>query len=268
MGTIYCIENIKNKKKYIGSTVNNCKERWKNHRNELKGNRHSNSHLQSAYNLYGVESFKYWIVEDDISDDILLDREAYWTKIYKTLETKYGYNITEELGGGRRKLSDESRQKMRDNHPDISGDKHPMWGKNHKEESKKRISDATSGENNPMYGKQHAEVSKQKMSDNRADINGSKNPFYGKRHTEENILKQKHEKASFYYIITSPTKETYITKNMNEFSRIFDLTSSHMSSCATGREKSHRGYTARYATQDEINIYYENLISVFYIKLL
>lgn len=41
------------------------------------------------------------------------------------------------------------------------------------------------GEKNPMYGKQHNEESKQKMRENRADVSGENNPMYGKHQTEE-----------------------------------------------------------------------------------
>lgn len=46
------------------------------------------------------------------------------------------------------------------------------------------------GKNNPMYGKEHIEETKQKMSDNQPDKTGKNNPFYGKHHTEESKQKR------------------------------------------------------------------------------
>ena len=55
---IYCIENTVNNKKYIGQSV--CiEDRWCKHINELKNNRHDNRYLQSDWNSYSINSFKF-----------------------------------------------------------------------------------------------------------------------------------------------------------------------------------------------------------------
>ena len=46
-----------------------------------------------------------------------------------------------------------------------------------KAEQKKVLSEKASGDKNPMYGKVHTEDSKAKMSENHADVSGDKNPF-------------------------------------------------------------------------------------------
>ncbi len=43
------------------------------------------------------------------------------------------------------KKSEETKQKMSDNHADVSGENNPMWGKTHSDESKLKISDALIG---------------------------------------------------------------------------------------------------------------------------
>ena len=53
---IYCIENLKNHKKYIGQSVD-IKKRWRNHRYKLNGNKHFNQHLQNSWNYYGKDNF-------------------------------------------------------------------------------------------------------------------------------------------------------------------------------------------------------------------
>lgn len=44
---IYCIENTKNGKKYIGQS-SKIEQRWSDHRTLLKYNSHYNIHLQNA----------------------------------------------------------------------------------------------------------------------------------------------------------------------------------------------------------------------------
>lgn len=75
-----------------------------------------------------------------------------------------------------RHLSAESRQKMIDNHADVSGSNNPMYGvhrygsenpfygKKHSEESRKKMSEALSGENHPNYGKHLSDSTRSKIS--------------------------------------------------------------------------------------------------------
>jgi group I intron endonuclease len=60
---IYCIENKKNHKKYIGwSTAIHL--RWKKHKSELKMNTHHNNYLQNAWNKKGEKNFKFFVIEE------------------------------------------------------------------------------------------------------------------------------------------------------------------------------------------------------------
>jgi len=68
-----------------------------------------------------------------------------------------------------------------------SGENHPLYGKHHTEETKRKMS-----------GKKHSEESKRKMSINRM---GEKNPFYGQEHSEETKRKMsecKNEKSHYW----------------------------------------------------------------------
>ena len=59
---IYCIENLIDGKKYIGSTTN-FQKRFSKHLYELGHGYHPSLHLQNAYKKYGSENFKFSIVK-------------------------------------------------------------------------------------------------------------------------------------------------------------------------------------------------------------
>ena len=58
---IYCIENLINGKKYIGQSAD-ISMRLSKHKSELRGNYHINKHLQSSWNKYGEDNFKFEIL--------------------------------------------------------------------------------------------------------------------------------------------------------------------------------------------------------------
>jgi group I intron endonuclease len=89
---IYKIENKINGKVYIGQS-GNIKERWYNHKSELKHNRHCNRYLQSACNKYGLDNFEFSIIEE-CSMDIIDEREIYWIAYYDSCNTEFGYNLS------------------------------------------------------------------------------------------------------------------------------------------------------------------------------
>ena len=90
---IYCIENLANGKKYVGLSID-INRRWSCHISKLDNNCHINKHLQSAWNNYGKDNFKFNIIEI-CNKDIINEREIYW--IDKLEAFKNGYNNT--IGG-------------------------------------------------------------------------------------------------------------------------------------------------------------------------
>ena len=89
---IYCIENIVNNHCYIGQTVD-FKDRKSKHFSELKRGIHCNIPLQRAYNKYGKDSFKMYIIEEVEDYSTIGDRERYW------IEKKGYYNIDKGRAG-------------------------------------------------------------------------------------------------------------------------------------------------------------------------
>lgn len=89
---IYCIENVINNKKYIGLS-RDINRRWLEHRSELNRGVHINQYLQRSWNIYGEQSFKFYVVELCEPED-LSDKECYYIEAYNTLSHQNGYNLT------------------------------------------------------------------------------------------------------------------------------------------------------------------------------
>ena len=91
-GIIYLHKNKVNGKCYIGQTFQKPNERWKNgngYRNQPK--------FYNAILKYGWDNFEHIILEQNLSEDIIDEREKYWIDYYKSFLPENGYNLT--LGG-------------------------------------------------------------------------------------------------------------------------------------------------------------------------
>lgn len=94
---IYKITNLINNKVYIGQSVN-IAQRWNKHRSSYNNNGlHTyNYPLYQAFRKYGMDNFKFEIIEECQSVD-LNQKETYWIKFYHSNTPDFGYN--QNLGG-------------------------------------------------------------------------------------------------------------------------------------------------------------------------
>jgi group I intron endonuclease len=149
---IYKIRNVVNGKFYVGSTTD-TRERFRNHRKMLRGNRHHCPHLQAAWSKYGEECFKFEVVKVLQSVDLLWAAEGRW--LAENFGMPYCYNA------GR---TPEAPMRGR------FGALHPSYGKPVSQEQKAAISAtlkafyAEDPNNHPRLGKAHTEESKAKIS--------------------------------------------------------------------------------------------------------
>lgn len=108
VGLIYKFTSPSNKS-YIGKTVQSFSKRMRGHK---KKNSNCTA-LKNAINKYGWDQMKREIVEENIPEDQLNDREKYWIKTYNTM-TPHGYNLTDGGDGGL--LSDITRDRIEESH--------------------------------------------------------------------------------------------------------------------------------------------------------
>ena len=121
---IYEALNIINNKRYIGQTIQTLHRRKQQYINSIKYNNSKCIAFVRAMKKYGVENFKWRIVDDAETLEELDKKESYWIEYYDTTNPNKGYNLK---GGG--------------HNPYLT------------EEVKKKIGDAQRGELNHMYGK-------------------------------------------------------------------------------------------------------------------
>ena len=159
---IYKITNTVNEKVYIGSSVN-INIRWRQHLSTLKNNKHHSVKLQNSVNKYGLDNFKFDVIEE-CAKDMLLQREQYYLELFNSFND--GYNCS-------------------------MNSTNPMLGRKHSEVTKKLMSKLNSGKNHPSYGKKHTEEYKRYM---KLINTGENNPNYGRKENPE-IIKKRVEKV-------------------------------------------------------------------------
>lgn len=92
---IYKITCLANGRFYIGSAVN-FRERWNRHLADLRNCRHSNKHLERAWQKYGADCFTFQIVEVVLDKAELVRREQIWLDHTKACD--FGFNQCRNAG--------------------------------------------------------------------------------------------------------------------------------------------------------------------------
>lgn len=159
---IYQIVNSINGKVYVGSTIQ-LAVRWASHRTELCKGTHRNEHLQHAWNKYGEDAFGFSVIELIEDRAQLLIREQLYLDALLALGC--GYNISPTAGSTLgRQHKEETKRKISEK----------TTGHKMSEENKRKLSAANKGKTYRLGCKVSAEVSRA-MGERRR----------GSKHTEE-----------------------------------------------------------------------------------
>jgi group I intron endonuclease len=155
---IYKLVNVITGKFYLGQS-SNLYQRRHTHFSALKYNRHFNKHLQSSYNKYGVENFRFEIIL--YCEEFELDRyELFFVTKWKSNL----YNILTEHVVSRRgcKASEETRKRISDGHKGIK-----RFGHRPSAETLKKMSECRKGKHPTEEARQHMREAQKgrKMSD-------------------------------------------------------------------------------------------------------
>lgn len=204
---IYCYKKPNGEIFYIGKGTGH---RYKRHLSEAKNTDKKDYKTNTIRKIMknGEEPI-IEIMKDNLTEDEAYELEEKLIKHYGRVNNGTGIltNLTDGGLGGRGLVW---TQEMRDFHSKrmsgennhmfgMKGELNPFYGKTHSEETielfrknatgrefseetRKKISIATTGENNPMFGKKHSEESKKLM---REISSGEKHPGYGIPRSEE-----------------------------------------------------------------------------------
>jgi len=218
---VYQIRNVVNDDFYIGGT-SNPKERFRTHRIKLRNGNHHCSKLQSEWNHYGEECFKFEVIMvvdsmDNLNkaENALLAKHVGKPHCYNT-----GYTADSpwrgapkeqhpNFGVARTPYTKEQISIALKEYYAKAPENHPRYGKHHTEETKARISESRTGKmagaNHYRYGQTLSDEVRAKIGDTQRGVPkaprtisaegmakirasaaaGNYSHFQGKTHTEE-----------------------------------------------------------------------------------
>jgi group I intron endonuclease len=139
---VYRIKNLINNKIYIGSS-HDIYHRWYVHKYRLLNNKHHSPYLQASWDKYGSENFIFEIIEYASKEQQLIVVEQKWIDDTKCYERQNGYNVS-RFAGSRFGVPQTEQTKIKISIA-TTKEKHPLWGKNLSSEHKIKISCSNKG---------------------------------------------------------------------------------------------------------------------------
>ena len=217
-------------KRYIGITSQKTKKRWQNGKGYI-----GNQHFTNAIEKYGWDNFKHIIIAKGLSEE-----EAKWLEIelireWDSTNPSKGYNIS--LGG--------------EGTNGLCGEKHPMYGKHHTEESIKKnrqshlnktLSEETKKKMSEAHkGKILSEETKRKISENRNGMHFSEE--HKRKISESKKGKNNPCSKSVITIINDKIFATF--DYIKQGAEYFNIKSQNISQCCKGKIKSSGKYNGQ-----------------------
>lgn len=155
-GFVYITTNLINGKRYIGRKIFDSKNNWVDYIG-------SGAYFQKAVKKYGKENFSRNIIDIAYSNDELNNKEIEYIRFFNATESPDFYNI--ESGGQKYPLSEHTKKLISENHANLAGENHPMYGKHHTEETKRKISEVQKGKIPVNKGKPMSQEQKEKLKE-------------------------------------------------------------------------------------------------------
>jgi len=158
MGAIYKITSPSGRM-YVGQTTKKVDERMTQHKS-IRSNRDSKSAINESIRKYGFEAHVIEVIEIDIPNELLDEREIYWIAELKTYSKKYpevGLNLTE--GGDCRPTWKDDKKRV-EKARKRKGKNAPNWGNKWSNEVKRKIAKSVSNYNKIAGKKPSAECHK------------------------------------------------------------------------------------------------------------
>lgn len=221
---VYLILQLSTGKHYVGSAVD-LDRRWSRHQKDLAAGRHHNQKLQRAWDKYGPADFRFDVIERTAD---LIQREQHWI-----LGTRPFFNVLRKAySAAGYKHDDQAKAKN-------SEATKRYWLSLSEEQKAIRIANHAE----KIKGKKHSEETKRKMSEAHKCVPKTqaqlKNLALGK--TKEAREKQALTR-SLTYVVTSPSGQVEIVRNLSAFCREYGLSQTHMSAVANGKRRHHKGW--------------------------
>lgn len=163
---------------YVGSAARSFESRWYRHQRYLHRGKHSNKHLQAAWNKYGEEVFEFKVAEECLPENCI-SVEQKWLDVLKS-EGMECYNIcmkADSCFGIRR--SEQTRKKISESVSLV------QIGRKHSEETKQKIGAAHTGRKRSEQARRSISAAKVGQKYSESARRNMALAQLGKKHSEE-----------------------------------------------------------------------------------
>jgi group I intron endonuclease len=240
---IYMVKNKLNGKIYVGKTTQNLKTRKRQHERESKKKKCSGFH--GALRKYGLENFKWKILEEcNSKHDLNLAEEWYIKKLKSYANSGHGYNLTfggEGISGWNH--TEEVKEKI--SKASLSFWKNPEYRENMQ---KRKISEKTRKKISEISLRRWANPEfKEKTSikiKNSMDAEYRKNSSLRMKKLYENPLERlkQGERVSKNWLVISPSGLCLEIKNLSKFCRENSINETGMWRASKGIQDTYKGW--------------------------
>jgi len=269
--------NKTNGKKYIGITCKDVNRRWGLNGNGYKGS----TYFYRAIQKYGWDNFEHIVLQDGLDETTAKQQEVELIKKHKTVNSKYGYNLT--YGGQGNVPNETTRRKMSDAQKRLWDDD---YYKNRMTQIRKGTCSSVDFKNkvsknskkrwsNPEFKQKMINILKESAKNEdfitrmKEVTTGEKNGFHGKKHTDEAKLKMRAKKIGkkltkehINKVSEAMKKPVVMFDKKGVFIKVFPSAtdakvfvgsnySCHINACCNGKRKTAYGYKWMYLEEYE-----------------